>query len=173
MVTNRIGYPILFKLNQGQTRMLPVHVMDVAEALNVMMTAPVTSVASTFALPGPKVHTLNSLQNLVSAMTMKPVSSAPSLPKPIAKMLATLLNRGLWWPTVSPDEIERKYIDDFGVDALSNTQVEEKPAGWQGTEVAKMVGVDGEAVKSWGELDIFPDQIEEHAIKYLRRYRSA
>lgn len=148
--------------------------MDVAEALNVMMTAPVTSTASTFALPGPKVHTFNSLQNLVSAMTMKPVSSAPTLPKPIATMLATMLNRGLWWPTVSPDEIERKYIDDFGVDAMSKVDLEAKPAGWElPGGPAKMVGIDGEAVKSWGELDIYPDQIEEHAIKYLRRYRSA
>lgn len=154
--------------------MLPVHVMDVAEALNVMLTSPVTSTASTFALPGPKVHSFNSLQNLLSAMTMKPVSSAPTLPKPIATALATLLNRGLWWPTVSPDEIERKYIDDFGVDAMSKVEVEEKPAGWAVPGgPAKMTGIDGEAVKSWGELDIYPDQIEEHAIKYLRRYRSA
>jgi len=146
--------------------------MDVAEALCVMLTAPVTSTASTFALPGPKVHTYNSILNLVSAMTMKPVSSAPTLPKPMAKLLATALNRGLWWPTVSPDEVERKYIDDFGVDAMTHVP-KEVPAGWAEEAVAKMVGIDGEAVKSWGELDIYPDMIEEHAIKYLRRYRSA
>jgi len=162
----------LFKLNGGNTRILPVHVMDVAEALSVMLTAPVTSTASTFALPGPKVHTFNSIQNLVSAMTMKPVTSAPTLPKPIATLLATALNRGLWWPTVSPDEVERKYIDDFGVDAMTHVP-KDVPAGWAEEAVAKMTGIDGEAVKSWGELDIYPDMIEEHAIKYLRRYRSA
>ena len=50
-------FPILFKLNGGNTKILPVHVMDVAEALKVMLDAPVTSVASTFNLPGPELQT--------------------------------------------------------------------------------------------------------------------
>jgi NADH dehydrogenase (ubiquinone) 1 alpha subcomplex subunit 9 len=167
-------YPILFKLNNGNTRMLPVHVMDVAAALDQMLYAPVTSIASTFALPGPAMHTFNSLQQLVAAMTMTPVSTAPTLPKPIAKLIATALNRGLWWPTVSPDEIERKYIDDIGVEAYAAALGEAKPSGWaEDAVVGGMTGIDGEAVKSWRELNIEPELIEEHAIKYLRRYRSA
>jgi NADH dehydrogenase (ubiquinone) 1 alpha subcomplex subunit 9 len=164
----------LFKLNHGRTKVLPVHVLDVAQALSTILSAPVTSTASTFALSGPAVHTYNSLLALVAGMTMHPPTSAPTLPKAVAKFAASVLNRGLWWPTISPDEIERKYIDDFGADALLSDQTEEKPAGWaDATSTAKMVGIDGEEVKSWKDLDLEPDHVEEHAIKYLRRYRSS
>lgn len=154
---------------------MPVHVLDVAEALSTMLTAPVTSVASTFALPGPAVHTFNSLLQLVSSMTMKPPSSAPTLPKPVAMAMATVLNRALWWPTVSPDEITRKYIDDIGVEsALAHlAEAEQKPSGWATEMGGKIVGVDGEPVKGFSDLDIEPSFIEEHAIKHLRRYRSS
>lgn len=167
-------WPIFYKLNNGRTRILPVHVLDVAEALSVMLNAPVTSTASTFQLAGPAVHTYNSLLQLVAAMTMKPMTTAPVLPKPAALLFATLVNRGLWWPTISPDEIERKYIDDAGVDAFNAPVADNAPAGWQAAlGAAKATGIDGEAVKSWQELDMEPDHIEEHAIKFLRRYRSS
>jgi NADH dehydrogenase (ubiquinone) 1 alpha subcomplex subunit 9 len=133
--------------------------MDVAEALATMLNSPVTSVASTFALPGPAVHNFNSLQNL---------------PKAVAMLGATILNRALWWPTTNPDEIERKFINDFGVEAFEKQMGESKPAGWlDSTAKAHMSGVDGEPIKGFGDLNIDPDHIEEHAIKYLRRYRSA
>ncbi|OXG99912.1 NADH dehydrogenase (ubiquinone) 1 alpha subcomplex 9, partial [Cryptococcus neoformans A1-35-8] len=164
-------YPIFSKLNGGQTRLFPAHVIDVAEALNRMLNAPVTSTASTFALPGPELYTWAELERLVSTLVLQPVSTAPTLPKPVALLLAKLVNRGLWWPTTSPDEIERMYIDDAGADAF---QIKPSgPAGWNTPSGIDMVGVDGEPVKSWADLDIEPDTIAEHAIKPLRRYRSA
>ncbi|WVR04452.1 hypothetical protein IAU60_001455 [Kwoniella sp. DSM 27419] len=166
-------WPILFKLNEGKTKILPVHVMDVAAALDLMLNAPVTSVASTFALPGPVLHTFNSLQSLVSSITLNPVSTAPTIPKQVAKLVATALNRGIWWPTTNPDEIERKYIDDLGVDAFQTPDADKIAAGWAEGYKPDMVGIDGEQVKSWKELDMTPDPIEDHAIKYLRRYRAA
>jgi NADH dehydrogenase (ubiquinone) 1 alpha subcomplex subunit 9 len=167
-------YPILYKLNAGRTRILPVHVLDVAQALGIMLTAPLTSTSSTFALPGPAIHTYNSLLNLVAAMTMNPASTAPTVPKALAKAFATISNRALWWPTVNADDIERKYIDDFGVDLMEAAAAEQKPSGWAANEGnAKMVGIDGEAIKSWADLDMEPDHVEEHAIKFLRRYRAA
>jgi NADH dehydrogenase (ubiquinone) 1 alpha subcomplex subunit 9 len=168
-------YPILFKLNHGATKILPAHVMDVAEALNVMLTAPIASVGQTFSLPGPGLHTYSSLEQLVSALTLKPVSSAPVLPKPVAMLLATIFNRAMWWPTISPDEVERKYIDDLGVDAFDSAQTAQRPAGWGAAALsnAGKTGVDGEPVRGWADLGIEPETIEEHAIKYLRRYRSA
>ncbi|WWD22150.1 hypothetical protein CI109_106639 [Kwoniella shandongensis] len=165
-------WPIFFKLNEGKTKLLPVHVMDVAAALDKMLNAPVTSVASTFALPGPVLHSHNSLHSLVSQFTLKPVSSAPTLPKPVAKLFATAVNRGIWWPTISPDEIERKYIDDLGIDTFApQTAATNAPAGWSQTDKQPMVGIDGEPVKTWADLDMVPDTVEEHAIKILRRYR--
>ncbi|WVO15852.1 hypothetical protein L204_103514 [Cryptococcus depauperatus] len=164
-------YPILYKLNQGRTKLFPVHVVDVAEALNKMLNAPVTSAASTFALPGPELYSFAELERLVSSLLLKPVSSAPSLPKSAAKLIATLLNRGLWWPTISPDEIERMYIDDAGVTNFQATTA--GPDGWGVAPPPDMTGIDGEPVKSWIDLDMKPDTISEHAIKPLRRFRSA
>ena len=51
--------------------------------------------------------------------------------------------QAVWWPALSPDEVKRRYIDD--------------------------VDVPGD----WDKFGITPDEIEEHAITYLRRYRSA
>ncbi|KAJ9101809.1 hypothetical protein QFC21_003148 [Naganishia friedmannii] len=167
------SYPTLFHLNNGQTRTRPAHVLDVAEALNVMLNAPRTSDGATFALPGPRTYTHASLVALVGAMTLKS-HAAPNLPKPVAMAIATVFNRALWWPTVSPDEVIRKYIDDAGAEVVPvNDGV---PEGWAQQTDAAMAsarGIDGEPVKGWEELYIDPETIEEHAIKYLRRFRSA
>lgn len=166
-------YPILLKLNGGNTKILPVHVMDVAEALKTIIDAPVTSVASTFALPGPAVHTYNSILELVSSLTFKPVT-APTVPKAVAKAFADIVNQAIWWPTVSPDEIERRYIDDAGVDKFAPIDNSHFPAGWAPVSQSLDVpAIDGEPVKGFAELDITPDHIEEHAIKYVRRYRES
>ncbi len=167
-------FPILYQLNGGNTKTVPTHVLDVASALCTMLNAPITSTASTFVLPGPQAFTYNELLNLVTFFTMKPVPNYPSVPKVLAKLVATAMNRGIWWPTVSPDEIERKYIDDAGLDGLFAPAEEAKPSGWAkavGTDA--MTGIDGEPVKGWADLDIEPGLIEQHGIKYLRRYRDA
>lgn len=166
-------YPMLFKLNGGNTKILPVHVHDVAAALKVMLDAPVTSVASTFTLPGPEIHTYNSILDLIAYLTMNS-TDAPTVPKAIAKAFAGVTNSAVWWPTISPDEVERRYIDDSGVQALAPVDNSSFPGGW--APAAKndiLPGIDGEPVKGWAELNITPDAIEEHAIKYIRRYRAA
>jgi NADH dehydrogenase (ubiquinone) 1 alpha subcomplex subunit 9 len=163
----------LFHLNNGKTRTRPAHVLDVAEALAVICGAPKTSIGATFALPGPRTYTYSNLIKLVEAFTLKS-HAAPILPKPIATLIASVLNRALWWPTVSPDEVIRKYIDDAS--ASPRVAAQDVPAGWEepvATGLEAMRGVNGEAVKSWADLNIEPETIEEHAIKYLRRYRTA
>lgn len=137
-----------------------------------MLTAPRTSDGSTFVLPGPRTYTYDSLIKLVEAMTLKS-HRAPKLPKPVALAIAGVLNRALWWPTISPDEVERKYIDDVGAEVQAAQA--DVPEGWE-TQPSVGVGargVNGEAFKSWSDLMIDPETIEEHAIKYLRRFRSA
>lgn len=166
------AYPTLFHLNGGQTRTRPAHVLDVAEALNIMLTAPRTSDGATFALPGPRTYTHASLVKLVEAMTLKS-HRAPTLPKPVAMAIAGVLNRALWWPTISPDEVERKYIDDVGAEVQAAQA--DVPEGWAEQPAVGVAarGVNGEALKSWSDLMMDPETIEEHAIKYLRRFRSA
>lgn len=96
----------------------------------------------TLNLPGPSTLTYQYLLDLVSSVTLHPPSRAPVLPEKLAGLIAGL-GRGVWWPTLSPDEVARRYIDDAEV-----------PGDWDA------VGVE-------------PSEIEPHAITYLRRYRTA
>ena len=70
----------------------------------------------------------------------------PSRAPVLPRSVVTLLAKAaqaVWWPLLSPDEVSRRYIDDS-----------DAPGDWD------VVGVE-------------PDEIESHAIKYVRRYRSA
>lgn len=75
------------------------------------------------------------------------VTLNPVSPAPILpKSVALALAKvaqRVWWPALSPDEVVRRYIDDADVPG------------------------------DWDKFGITPDEIEEHAITYLRRYRSA
>lgn len=115
-------------------------VLDVAQALSNLIGMP--AIDRTLALPGPSALTYEYLLELVSTLTCNPPSRAPVVPKRIALALARAAQR-IWWPALSPDEVERRYIDDAGT-----------PGDWA------LVGVE-------------PDEIENHAITYVRRYRSA
>ncbi|KAI9463793.1 39kDa subunit of Ndufa9, NADH ubiquinone oxidoreductase, partial [Russula earlei] len=139
-LTNMAVWPIWWKLNDGQTKCRPIHVMDVAQALSNLIGMP--AIARSLALPGPSTLTYEYLLELVSTLTYNPPSRAPVVPKPVAIALARAAQR-IWWPALSPDEVERRYIDDA-----------ETPGDWE------LVGVE-------------PDEIENHAITYVRRYRSA
>ncbi|KAI0632442.1 NADH dehydrogenase [Trametes polyzona] len=140
LLNNIAFWPIWWKLNHMRTKVRPVHVMDVAQALaNVIGMPPVPG---TYNLPGPSTMTYEYLLTLVSTVTYNPVSRAPILPKSVALALAKAA-QVVWWPALSPDEVIRRYIDD--------------------------VDVPGD----WDKFGITPDEIEEHAITYLRRYRSA
>lgn len=75
-------------------------------------------------------------------MTYQPPSKAPVVPKSVALALAKAAQY-IWWPALSPDEVERRFIDD--------------------------VDVEGD----WASLGVEPSEIEDFAINYLRRYRSA
>ncbi|CAL1712738.1 unnamed protein product [Somion occarium] len=137
---NMAVWPIWWKLNHMQTRVRPVHVMDVAQALSNLNDVPV--LPGTLNLPGPSELTHEYLLNLVSHVTYRPFSRAPVVPKRIAIVLAKAA-QSVWWPALSPDEVERRYIDD--------------------------VDVPGD----WDKVGLEPGEIEDHAITYLRMYRSA
>ncbi|KAL1736680.1 hypothetical protein EV714DRAFT_242078 [Schizophyllum commune] len=141
LLNNMAIWPIYWRLNQSQTKCRPVHVMDVAQALANLMEMP--RIERTLNLPGPSTLTYEFLLDLVASVSLRPASAAPALPKGLAKWAANLVSKSVWWPTLSPDEIERRYIDDATV-----------PGAWD------VVGVT-------------PSEIENHAITYLRRYRSA
>lgn len=65
-------------------------------------------------------------------------------------MMASKTAQWAWWPLLSPDEVERRYMDDIGTDA--------KGEKWAG---------------DWDKVGVVPDEVENLAITYLRRYRNA
>ena len=135
--------PIVFRINHGDTKIKPVHVTDVAHAMHVMMDAEST-IGETFSLPGPKTYTYNDLIRIAEARTMQKLQGRT--PPRWAASLATRIWENVWWPTISPDEVTRRYMDD------------KDPA--PGT-------------LGFADLGITPDVLDDVAIIYLRRYRSS
>ncbi|KAF8488675.1 NADH dehydrogenase [Russula emetica] len=125
----------------GQTKARPVHVrFNTICPLDNLIGMP--AIDRTLALPGPSPLTYEYLLELVSTLTCNPPSRAPVVPKRVAVALARVAQR-IWWPALSPDEVERRYIDD------------------------------ADTPGDWALVDVEPDEIENHAITYVRRYRSA
>jgi len=140
LLNNIAKWPIWWKLNNMNTKTRPVHVMDVAQALTNLISIP--SMPGTYSLPGPSEMTYEYLLSLVANVTYNPASRAPVVPKAVALALARVA-QAIWWPTLSPDEVRRRYINDADVPG------------------------------DWDKFGVVPDEIEQHAIAYLRMYRSA
>lgn len=104
-----------------------------------------TTMGQTFSLAGPKTYTVGQLLQLVESLTFnKTVRPGLNIPK-FALKAATKIGDLAWWQMLSPDEVERRYLDD---------KAEEK------------------GTLGFADLGIEPDTLEERAIVYLRRYRS-
>jgi NADH dehydrogenase (ubiquinone) 1 alpha subcomplex subunit 9 len=101
-----------------------------------------TITPGTFSLPGPATFTIEYLLELVQSVAYLEPSRVPYLPKPIMLAIAKLAQLP-WFPMVSPDELERRHIDD--------------------------VEVEGD----WDVFGVKPTHIEDHALAILRRFRSA
>jgi len=108
-----------------------------------MLTAQST-VGETFSLPGPRTYTFEQLLHMTEALTLKKLRG-PNFPKPLLALMSRAWDL-VWWPTLSPDEVTRRYINDLPTKA-------------------------GEL--GFKELGIEPDVLEDRAIQYLRRYRGA
>jgi len=85
--------------------------------------------------------TVEYMLDLVTSVTFNKASGIV-IPKPVALAVAKAA-QAAWWPLISPDEVERRYIDDA-----------ETPGDWD------VIGVTPDAIESW-------------AVHYLRRYRTA
>jgi hypothetical protein len=99
--------------------------------------------STTFNLPGPVTFNYAEIQKLISLFTFRPVSGVLEVPKRIAMFLSKL-SQLIWWPSLSPDEIERRFINDVMVDAAQD----------------------------WAALGVNPVEVEKVAASILRRYRS-
>lgn len=140
------AYPITWHVNYGRTKLRPAHSIDVAHALETMLDAENTSIGQTFSLGGPRAYTIEQLLTLVEALTFnKTLRPGVNVPKFLIKSIAKA-GEAVWWPMLNADEVERRYVDDLE---------------------------DAPGTKSWADLGIEPDFLEEVAIVYLRRYRNS
>ncbi|KAL4743611.1 hypothetical protein BDV11DRAFT_201791 [Aspergillus similis] len=99
----------LFTANHLQQRSWPVHAIDVGTALERMLHDDTTA-GQTFELYGPTNYSLAEIAPLVDREIVKRRRHI-NVPKRILKPAAYLLNKYLWWPTISADEVEREFID--------------------------------------------------------------
>lgn len=161
-------YPIVWKLNYGETVVRPVHVswplpqftdddvtlipprkwtgsllqvLDVAQALS-NLTFVVNAPGQTYNLPGPHKYTHNDILDIIASLTYNPPSKSLTLPKSIV-LTASKIAQYAWWPILSPDEVERRYLNDSDVNG------------------------------DWEALGVAPEELENIAITYVRRFRNA
>ena len=123
--------------NNMQERFRPIHSIDFGSALEVMCQDDNTA-GQTYELFGPKEYTLQEISELVDREMIKKRRHI-NLPKAVLKPFFGTLNKVLWWPTGSVDEVEREFLD----------QVIDKNA------------------KTFKDLDIEPGDIANFTYQYL------
>ncbi|KAK1084764.1 Protein-lysine N-methyltransferase efm5 [Friedmanniomyces endolithicus] len=133
----------LLSCNNMQERFWPVHCIDVGAALE-QIGLDDTTVGQTYELHGPKEYNMMQLKEMVDREILK-TRRHINVPKAIMAPMTELLNKVLWWPVGSRDEVEREYLD----------QVIDKNA------------------KTFKDLDMEPADIANFTFKYLQHYRSS
>lgn len=66
--------------------------------------------SQTYELYGPKNYSTAEIAELVDKEILKHRRHI-NVPKAALKPIATVLNKALWWPVISGDEVEREFID--------------------------------------------------------------
>lgn len=140
---NRLAGPTnVITSNWMQERFWPVHVVDVGSALEAMLHDDTTA-SQTFELYGPTNYSMAELSELVDGEIIKNrrhINIPPRLMKPLARYL----NKLIWWPVTSEQEVEREFVDQF---------------------------IDPNA-KTFKDLDIEPIELRTMTYQYLKGYRS-
>ncbi|KAF2096918.1 NAD(P)-binding protein [Rhizodiscina lignyota] len=131
----------LLTTNWMQERFWPVHAIDVGRALEVMLTDDTTA-GQTYELYGPTNYSMAEIAELVDQEIFKNRRHI-NLPKRLYQPLAKVLSTVLWWPTVTPDEIEREFHDQV---------------------------IDPNA-KTFADLGIEPTELKNVSFEYLVGYR--
>ncbi|KAI0002369.1 NAD dependent epimerase/dehydratase [Xylariaceae sp. FL0662B] len=137
------GITNLFTSNNMQERYWPVHSIDVGQALEIMLYDDTTA-GQTFELYGPKEYSTAEIAEMVDREIYKKRRHI-NVPKAILKPVCQILNRVLWWPILSAEDVEREFID----------QKIDKTA------------------KTFADLGIKPGEISNFTYHYLQAFRSA
>ncbi|KMU88017.1 40 kD subunit of NADH dehydrogenase [Coccidioides immitis H538.4] len=136
------GITNIFTSNHMQERYWPVHAIDVAHALERMLLEEWTA-SQTFELYGPTNYSTAEISEIVDREIIK-TRRRINVPKAMLKPAAYWLNRLIWWPTISADEVEREFLDQE---------------------------IDPNA-KTFKDLGIEPAELSNLTFHYLRGYRS-
>ncbi|KAI1207777.1 NAD(P)-binding protein [Annulohypoxylon truncatum] len=136
------GITNIFTANHMKERYWPVHVIDVGKALEAMLYDDTTA-GQTFELYGPKNYSTKEISELVDKEIHKKRRHV-NIPKPIIRPIAYLLNRFIWWPVLSAEDVDREFIDQ---------------------EI-------DETAKTFADLGITPGEISDFTYEYLRGMRS-
>ena len=103
------GVTNVFTANNMRERYWPVHVIDVGQALELIGYDDNTA-AQTYELYGPKNYSTGEIAEMVDKEIFKKRRHM-NLPPVALKPLMTLLNKVLWWPMLSSQDIEKEFID--------------------------------------------------------------
>ncbi|GJC87353.1 NADH-ubiquinone oxidoreductase subunit, mitochondrial [Colletotrichum liriopes] len=133
----------LFTANNMQERFRPVHSIDLGQALELMLYDDSTA-GQTYELYGPQEYSMAEIAQFADREIFKKRRHI-NVPKSILKPVAGLLNKYLWWPTMSADEVEREFIDQ---------------------EI-------DETARTFKDLGIEPGDISKFTYHYLQGFRSA
>ncbi|ORX80950.1 NAD(P)-binding protein [Basidiobolus meristosporus CBS 931.73] len=139
-----IGYfkKMLPTYRHGEKRLRPVLVNDVAKALN-QMEYDESTIGKTYELYGPKEYKYSEIVQQVSDQLKESVKTV-NVPKPIASILAKVLDYAPWPLYLSPDEVVRAHLDNL-------------PSG------------EGE---TFDDLGIIPRTLEDTILSFVRVYRN-
>ena len=101
----------VFTCNHMSERFWPVHVIDVGQALEQIGMDDSTA-GQTYELYGPKNYSMKEISELVDREIIKKRRHV-NVPKAVMAPAVETLNKLLWWPVGSKDEVEREFMDQF------------------------------------------------------------
>ncbi|KAK8091658.1 NADH-ubiquinone oxidoreductase 40 kDa subunit [Apiospora hydei] len=134
---------VQFTSNNMQERYRPVHSIDVGKALELMLYDDSTA-GQTYELFGPQEYSTAEIAEMVDREIFKKRTHV-NVPKAVLKPVAAILNKVLWWPMLSAEDIDREFIDQT---------------------------VD-EHAKTFKDLNIEPSDISNFTYHYLQGFRSS
>ncbi|OCT47914.1 NADH-ubiquinone oxidoreductase [Cladophialophora carrionii] len=137
------GVTNLLTVNNMQERFNPVHAIDIGMALE-RIGYDDTTAGETFELYGPTNYSMREIAELVDKEILKERRHI-NVPKALLKPILYYLNKVIWWPIMTADQLEQESID----------QTIEKGA------------------KTFKDLDIEPAELRDLTYHYLQDYRSS
>ncbi|KAG2187895.1 hypothetical protein INT44_000645 [Umbelopsis vinacea] len=131
-----------FWVNESKAKIRPVYAIDVAQAMEIFLTAE-TTIGKTYEFYGPKEYTYEQIFELAREISKKPLPTY-NVPTSIAKLAANIVDKLPYNQMICPDLIERMTLDD-------------KPTP---------------GALTFADLYIEPTDLDAIAIQFLRRFRS-